>query len=92
MKFEWDEKKRQKIIDERGLDIAVLAPMVITARNTIFKPDTRQDYGEERWLAFGVVKGLRLCVCFTLRRDVVRLITIYKVNKKDWENYYGEIN
>ena len=55
--YEWDENKRQKIIDERGLDI---------------------------------VRGLRLCVCFTFREDVVRLITIYKVNKKDWEKFYGK--
>ena len=92
VQYEWDENKRQKIVDERGLDIAVLAPLVISARNTIFMPDKRQDYGEDRWLAFGIVSGLRLCVCFTLRSNVVRLITIYKVNKKDWENYHGKIN
>ena len=92
MKYEWDENKRQKIIHERGLDIAVLAPMVLAAQDTIFMPDKRQNYGEERWLAWGIVSGLRLCVCFTLRGDIVRLITIYKLNKKDWENYYGKIN
>jgi len=92
LKYEWDEVKRQKNIIERGLDIAVLAPMLISGDHTIFMPDRRQDYGEERWLAFGLVKNLRLCVCFTLRLDVVRLITIYKVNKKDWENFYVKNN
>ena len=88
--YEWDENKRQKIINERGLDIAVLTPMVLAGRQTVFLPDKRQDYGEERWLAFGIVHGLRLCACFTLREDIIRLITIYKVNKKDWENHYGK--
>ena len=92
MKYEWDEKKRQKNIVERGLDIAVLAPIVLSGRNTVFMPDIRRNYGEKRGLAFGIVRDLRLCVCFTLRGDVVRLITIYKVNKKDWGNYYGKIN
>jgi len=91
-RFEWDENKRQKIIQECGLDISVLAPLVLAAPNTVFLPDNRRDYGEERWLAFGIVSGLRLCVCFTLRNDVVRLITIYKVNKRDWEKYYGNEN
>ena len=90
IKYEWDENKRQKIIEERSLDIAVLAPSVLSGKNTLFLPDKRREYGEERWLAFGIVRSLRLCVCFTLRSDVVRLITIYKVNKKDWEKYYGK--
>ena len=90
LKYEWDENKRQRNIDERRLDIAVLGPMVINGRNTIFFPDKRKDYGEERWLAFGIVQSLRLCVCFTFRRDAIRLITIYRVNKKDWENNYGK--
>ena len=90
VKFEWDDDKRQKNIDKRGLDIAILAPMVLYSQNTVFRADIRQDYGEERWLAFGIVHNVRLCVCFTLREDVVRLITIHKVNKKDWENYYGK--
>ena len=92
VKYEWDENKRQKIIAERSLDIAVLAPMVFSERNTVFLPDNRKDYGEERWLAFGIVNSVRLCVCFTLRIDVVRLITIFKVNKRDWEKYYGKDN
>ena len=64
--YEWDENKRQKNIDERGLDITVLAPMVLTGSDTVFIPDKRRDYGEERWLAFGIVRNLHLCVCFTL--------------------------
>jgi len=90
IKFEWDDDKRHKIINERGLDIAVLAPLVLSGKDTLFLCDMRRDYGEDRWLAFGIVRSLRLCVCFTIRIDIVRLITIFKVNKKDWEKYYGK--
>ena len=92
LKYEWDENKRQKIIAERNLDIAVLAPIIFAEQNTVFLPDNRKDYGEERWLAFGIVHSLRLCVCFTLRGDVVRLITIYKVTKREWGKYRGKDN
>lgn len=88
IRYEWDPEKRQSIIEERGLDIVILAPELLAAQSTIFRKDERKDYGEDRWLAFGLVGGTRLCLCFTLRDDFVRLITIYKVNTKDWEKYY----
>ena len=90
--FEWDEEKRQKNIDKRGLDIAVLAPLLFAEPDTIIRPDNREDYGEKRQLAFGIVNGVRLCVCFTLRENVIRLITIYKINKRDWEKHYAKNN
>jgi uncharacterized DUF497 family protein len=88
--FEWDPKKRQKIINERDLDIVILAPELLASPSTKFFLDKRKNYREERWLAFGIVDELRLCLCFTLRNDIVRLITIYKVNSKDWEKNYGK--
>jgi len=90
VKFEWDPKKRQKNIDERGLDIVMLAPDLLASPSTKILPDKRKNYDEERWLAFGIVEKLRLCLCFTQRGDSVRLITIYKVNNKDWEKHYGK--
>ena len=86
--FEWDEEKRQKNIKKRGLDFATLAPLVLADPNVVIKQDERQDYGEERWQAYGAVNGLCLCVCFTLRGNIVRLITIFRLNKKDWEKCY----
>ena len=86
--FEWDEEKRYKNINERGLDIAALGPLVLADPNVVIRQDERQDYGEERWQAYGNVDGLCLCVCFTLRGNVIRLITIFKLNKTDWEKHY----
>ncbi|MCL2380584.1 MAG: BrnT family toxin [Treponema sp.] len=87
--FSWNEAKRQENIKKRGLDIAVLASKVFADPNVIFRQDIRKDYGEDRYLAYGMASGLRICICFTLRGEVVHLITIFKVNKKDWEKYYA---
>ena len=92
LKFEWDEVKRQKNINGRGLDIAVLAPLVLADPNVVIEQDNKLDYDEDRFLAYGMADGLRLCVCFTLRKEVVRLITIFKLNKKDWEKCYERKN
>ena len=86
--YEWNEKKRQKNIRERGLDIAVLAPLVFADPNVVIEQDNKTDYGESRFCAYGLVEDLRLCICFTMREKIIRLITIFKLNKKDWEKHY----
>jgi uncharacterized DUF497 family protein len=58
--------------------------------NVVIEPDNRQDYGEDRFLAYGMVEGERLCLCFTLRKEKVHLITILKMHKKQWGKHYGK--
>ena len=77
-------------IDKRGLDFVEFAPKIFADPNVVIRPDDRKNYGEERYLAFGIANGMRLCLCFTRRRGLIHLITIYKVNKKDWEKNYGQ--
>ena len=89
--FKWDEVKRQENIKKRGLDIVILAPKVFSDPSASIEPDLRKDYGEDRYLIYGFVNDIRLCVCFTLREKVVIwLITIFKVHRKNWEKHYGK--
>ena len=88
----WDESKRIENIEKRGLDIAILAPKVFEDPNAEIQQDLRKNYGENRYLIYGMVDDLRLCICFTLRDDVIWLITIYKIHKKNWEKHYGKKN
>ena len=88
-RFTWDEGKRQENIGKRGLDIAVLAEKVFADPNLIVRQDARKEHGEDRYLAYGIAGGLRLCLCFTPRGETIHLITVFRVNKKDWEKYYG---
>ncbi|GHU71089.1 hypothetical protein FACS189450_06550 [Spirochaetia bacterium] len=87
--FEWDEEKRQRILAERGLDIVILAPILLDDPNVVIKQDIRRNYPEDRFLAWGLVDGTRLCLCFTPRNDKIHLITIFKMHKKQWEKHYG---
>ena len=84
----WDEGKRNENIKKRGLDIAILAPKVFEDPDAQIEPDLRKDYGEDRFLIYGLADDLRLCICFTPREDVIWLITIFKLHKKDWEKHY----
>jgi uncharacterized DUF497 family protein len=49
--FEWDEEKRQRILAERGLDIVILASIMLDDPNVVIKQDIRRNYSEDRFLA-----------------------------------------
>jgi uncharacterized DUF497 family protein len=96
IKFKWDENKRQENIKKRGLDIAILAPKVFADPNAEIEQDSRKYYGEDRYLIYGLADDIRICICFTLRKedgdDVNWLITIFKIHRKNWEKHYGKKN
>jgi uncharacterized DUF497 family protein len=92
MIFEWDEEKRQKIIKKRDLDIVAIAQIIFPSAETIILPDNRVDYGEKRFQAFAIVKEKQICLNFTFRGDVMRLITIFQVNKRYWRKHCGKNN
>ena len=85
----WDEAKRQKVLAERRLDFAD-AIEVLTDPNVAVHNDDRKDYGEIRMNAFGISKSRHLRVCFTIRDDKVRIITMFKVHEKEWGEKYGK--
>jgi hypothetical protein len=45
--------------------------------------DTREEYGEERWIALGRVDDSVLVVVYTLRGSNIRLISARKANRND---------
>jgi uncharacterized DUF497 family protein len=49
--------------------------------------DDRQDYGETRWMALGMVADECFVVVYTERNDAIRLITAWK-GGRDERSYY----
>ncbi|MGB0163247.1 MAG: BrnT family toxin [Candidatus Puniceispirillaceae bacterium] len=85
MKIEWDEQKRQKTLNERGLDFADLESVNWEEANTI--ADTRQPYPEDRFITFASVRG-RLCVfawCYC--GDSIRVFSLREANQKEVTKY-----
>jgi len=91
MVFEYDEEKNRRNIEERKLPFS-LAEGVFADPNMRPRIDDRRDYGEIRYISYGLVDGLRLKLCWTPRGDKVRVITLFQVHKKEWEKYYGKDN
>jgi hypothetical protein len=51
----WDERKRRNNIRRHGLDFAGADP--IWDSFTITREDIRRNYGERRWVTFGLLRG-----------------------------------
>ena len=84
-RLEWNDKKYQDTLKERGLDFADVAELDWETALTL--PDTRRSYGETRYLTFGSIRG-RLCVvAWCYRGDAVRVISLRKANKREVKKY-----
>jgi uncharacterized DUF497 family protein len=84
--FEWDEEKRQSNLKKHGIDF-VRACQIFEGYTVEFE-DSRYNYGEERFMAIGETGGQVLTVVYTLRGEVIRLISARKAKKNEREIYY----
>ena len=85
MKIEFDDDKNAKNIRERGISFELAADFDLkTAR---IWPDTRKDYGEDRYIALGYIADRLFSMAFTNRDDVIRIISLRKANPREVRNY-----
>ena len=90
MEFEWDEVKRRANYAKHGLDFRdaerVFQGITLTAE------DKRQDYGETRFIALGLLDDLLVVVVYTERSEKIRLISMRKANQKERKAYEEKIS
>ena len=86
--FEWDEAKRIRNIELHGVDF-MDASELLDDPNVSIELDTRKDYKENRYNAYGIADGRRLRLCFTIRGKHIRVISMFKVHEKEWRKHYG---
>lgn len=89
MKFTWDEEKRRTNIEKHGIDFADVPPMFDGDIVTI--EDTRFDYGETRYITFGLLKFRVIVVAHTDENGVIRIISARKATKNEEKLYFKEI-
>jgi len=86
MIFEWDEKKNRTNIRKHGLDFTDAAEMFRGV--LIVEPDTREDYGEKRWIGLGIVRGRIAHVVFAERDlETIRIISLRKASSREKKEY-----
>lgn len=78
MDFEWSEVKRKENLRKHGIDF-VDVPEIFEGP-MLTRIDTRQEYGEDRWVGIGYIQGRTIVICFT-ERDHGRTIRIISARK-----------
>jgi uncharacterized protein len=89
MKFEWDENKRILNIQRHQIDFVGIEEVFQGLIITIL--DDRFDYGEERFVTFGILNAIVLAIVHTDTDEVIRIISVRKANKLEEIGYYENI-
>ena len=88
MQYEWDETKRRKNIAMHGVDFSAVESF--EWESAVIRQGTRKDYGETRYAALGLIEGRLHCMCFTIRGDNIRIISLRKANEREVKTWLGK--
>jgi uncharacterized protein len=87
--FEWDDAKAVENVAKHGVSFE-------TARGAFRDPfaldwlDQREDYGKARHLTIGMVEGRLLYVAYTMRNELIRIITARGAEPYERRRYHEE--
>jgi hypothetical protein len=81
MKITFDPVKRALALSERGLDFRDTAGLFEEPTLTLI--DDRFDYGETRYLTYGLIGERLMMVVWTKRGDAHHIISMRKCNERE---------
>ena len=85
MEITFDPAKDAKIQEKHGVSLA--DAVRLDWDGMLVTPDTRRDYGEDRYRAIGLLGGRLYCVVFTPREETLRIISLRKASNKEVDEY-----
>jgi len=83
--YDWDDKKNEKNKADRKLDFND-AELVFNGPTLTFE-DSRFDYGEPRFITFGLLAERLVVIAHTPRNDKTRIISMRKGNSREQKKY-----
>ena len=81
MQIEFDPIKRDKTLDERGLDFTKAG--LVFAGKHLTREDIREDYEEQRFQTAGWLEGRIVILVWTPRGEARRIISMRKANERE---------
>jgi len=85
-RFDCDRSKEAKLLAGRKLSLRSMAAVFLDEKRIEFV-DTRMEYGEERRVTIGQVRGEIFTVVYTMRGEVTWLITAWPSSRKERARY-----
>lgn len=85
-RYDWDARKRESNLRNHNVDF--MDACEAFGPEMLVRIDTRQDYGEERFVGMAPLEGRLLVIVFTYRSDnVIRIISARKANHREQKIY-----
>ena len=85
MKISFDAAKREKTLQERGVDFN--DAQTVFAGKLYEIEDIRRDYGEQRIMCFGVLRERMVVVGYVQRGDTRHIFSMRKANVTEQQRY-----
>ncbi len=85
MEISFDPAKSERNLTVRGLPFTLVEQLDWSG--AIIEEDARQDYGERRYKALGLIGDRLHAVVFTPRADKVHVISLRKANPREAKDY-----
>ena len=87
MTFVWDEKKNRANIRKHGIDFRDVIDLF--NHPMLVQLDTRQDYGEDRWIGVGLLGSTVAVVVYIEWEDeeTIRIISARRATTYETEEY-----
>lgn len=91
--FEWDDAKNRRNLKQHGVSFS--AATTLFEQPHLVRLDSREGYGEDRWIAVGWIGGVVGVVIFTDRVDdqharTIRIISARKATNRERKMYEKE--
>ena len=87
--FTWDETKRRFNLARHGIDFRDASQIFDGPMVTV--EDTRERYGEPRYVALGLLEAVVVSVVYAARGDEARIISIRKALKHETRFFFSQI-
>jgi uncharacterized protein len=83
------QAKRLANLRKHGIDF--LDVSVVLEGDTLTVEDNRYDYGEQRFVTFGLLQGLVVAIVHSDRNDSIRIISARKATRYEQKIYFDEV-
>ena len=87
--FEWDDVKAEQNFAKHGVAFSA-AKAVFKDPFAIEQLDDRLDYGEVRFTVIGIVEGRLIFVAFTMRENIIRIISARAAEPFERREYHEQ--
>jgi uncharacterized protein len=87
--FEWDEDKRIENLRKHGIDFVDVRS--VFDGDTVIVDDDRYNYGERRFVSFGLLAGRIVAIVHTEDDGLIRIISARKASKYEQQIYVEQV-